>query len=182
MTEKKGHREHWENFFSAEIRNETDRASIILAAAMLEQALETLLRPSLVSIASQNDPLFDGAYAPISTFSAKIDLAYRMGLIPANFTRGLHLIRKVRNDFAHNVTGCTFDDASVRSRILELARSQGVIEAVPKIREQYIEGPAGDMQITVSWMLWWLWTQAENAMPLHAASEFRPKSSEKGET
>jgi hypothetical protein len=83
--------------------------------------------------------------------------------------------------FAHNVTGCTFDDASVRSRIFELTRSQGVIEAAPKIREQYAEGPAGDMQITVSWMIWALWFQAERAIPMNPASEFRPEPEKSAE-
>lgn len=173
MTDKL-HRQHWSNYFDAEVGKESQRASAILAAAMLEQALEALLRGRLVPIPTQTDPLFDAAYAPLSSFSSKIDLCFRLGLISGPLTRDLHLIRKIRNDFAHNVTGCTFDDSAVRSRVLELVRSQRVVDTSPRIRKNWQQGPAGDFQMTVSWMLWDLWSRAERVHPLEAAPHFVP--------
>lgn len=173
MDEQASHRAYWNSFFQAEVGKESPRASVILAAAMLEQALEALLRAHLVPMASQSDPLFDGPYAPLGSFSAKIDVAFRIGVVPSRFTRDLHLVRKIRNDFAHNVTGCTFDDAVVRSRVLELTRSQGVVEASPKVRAAYPDGPAGDFQMSVSWMLWFLWASAESQTPIDATQEIQ---------
>src|SRR5688572_7702181 len=100
----KTHSEHWTDFFRDTVKGESDRAAVIISAAMLEDALETMLRSRLVPVAAQSDSLFDGAYAPISTFSAKIDVAFRFGLISGLFAKSLHLVRRVRNDFAHNVT------------------------------------------------------------------------------
>ncbi len=163
--------EHWSDYFDRTFRGESDRACVILAAAMLEQALDVLLRARLAPVASQTDSLFDGAYAPISTFSAKIDLAFRIGLLPASLARDLHLVRKIRNDFAHNVTGCSFDDASVRGRIVEIARSQKVADWAPRARALHPAGPRGDFQSSVSWMLWWIWADTEDVEAIEAHAE-----------
>lgn len=178
MSDSKSHRSHWNRFFRTELSKESERASVILAAAMLEQALEVLLRARLVPVAVRDDPLFDGAYAPISTLSAKIDIAHRIGLISTSWARDLHLIRKIRNEFAHNVTGCSFDNATIRSRVVELVRSQGVVQAAPKVRATFPDGVAGEFQTTVSWMLWWLWTQAEKVDPMKASPDLRLENEE----
>jgi hypothetical protein len=166
------HRAHWDSFFRAEIGKESPRAAVILAAAMLEQALDALLRARLVAAPTQSDSFFDGPYAPLASFSAKIDMAYRIGLISSSWSRDLHLVRRIRNDFAHNVTGCTFDDAPVRSRVLELTRSQGVVDSAVEVRPTFATGPAGDFQVTVSWMLYVLWGMAETTTPIPAAAAF----------
>lgn len=145
--------EHWDEVLSREFDRESDRASVILAAALLDSALETLLKTRLVPSATANDTLLDGAYAPISSFSARIDLAYRIGLISAKLSRDLHLIRKIRNNFAHNVSGASFEDSAVRNRVQELRRSTVYFDSRPDIIENsFPEGPKGDFQASVSWM------------------------------
>jgi hypothetical protein len=111
-------------FFVREFDKESDRACVILGSAMLEQALETLLRARFVRISKKQDPLFDEPYAPLKAFRAKIDIAHRIGLITQDIAKALHLVRATRNDFAHNVTGCTFDYPPVKNRIASLYRSQ----------------------------------------------------------
>ena len=172
MEKKKDTRSHWNNLFREEFSKESDRASVILAAALLDQAIETLLKAKLVPNPTQSDSLFDGGNAPISTFSAKIDLAYRIGVIPGHIARELHLVRRIRNAFAHNVTGCTFSDGSVQSRVMELAKSQGVPKSAPGFRKQLPEGPRGDFQITCSWLSWQLWHFLEEVQSISTAEDF----------
>jgi hypothetical protein len=159
----------WQQRFFSEFEKETDRASVILAAIMLEEALTGLLKTRLAPTGSSNDSLFDGATAPIGSFSAKIDLAYRIGLIPASFARELHLVRRVRNDFAHNISNATFDDPSEMQRIDELLASQGfnVAKMPKKVKKQFPEGPRGDFQMVVSWMLMCL--TSETVTPIEHA-------------
>lgn len=164
------HAKHWRKVFSSEFAKESDRACVVLTVAMLDHALETLLKAQLVATSAAEDELLEGAYKPISTFNAKIDLAYRLGLISAQFCRDLHTIRKIRNDFAHNIQGCTFDDPSVRSRVIELSRSSSVIEAFPKTRQGYPSGCRGDFQMIMSWMLWHLWCLVEQTTAIEPAT------------
>jgi DNA-binding MltR family transcriptional regulator len=159
---------HWNRLFKDEFSKESDRASVILSVAILDQALETLLKSYLVASDSSDDKLLDGAYAPLASFSARVDICYRIGLISSRFCRDLHIIRRIRNEFAHNVSGCEFATPSVRNRIIELVRSSKIDKRLPAIRNNFPEGPKGDFQMTISWMLWQLWGIVENVHPLEA--------------
>jgi DNA-binding MltR family transcriptional regulator len=147
---------YWNALFR-EFEKESDRAAVILTASIADELLHGLVAARLVPVSSSNDDLFDGANAPLGTFSARIEIAYRLGLISGKFARDLHLIRRIRNDFAHNIQGCSFDDAKVKSRVVELNNSHGIITNSPKqfkkplsVRDQFLEG--------CSWMIYCLET------------------------
>lgn len=160
--------EHWDDLFNAEFAKESDRASVILSASMLDQALETILRSALCPTNSANDDLLDGANAPLSTFSSRIDMCYRLGIISARLCRDIHIVRKIRNEFAHNVTGFTFDTPGVRNRILELTRSFGIRQTLPHTRESFPDGPKGDFQMILSMTITHLWMIAEDVVQKQA--------------
>lgn len=148
------------NFFFREFYKETARASVILAAAMLEQGVSNFIQAYLVPVSSGDDNLFNGPNAPLASFSAKIDMAYRVGLISPKMCRDLHLIRKIRNEFAHNVTGCSFENMSVRSRVVELTRSSGLLQRSPSMKKT-CKTPRDEFELVVSWMLWYLSEEVE---------------------
>lgn len=79
------------------------RALVIIAGAYLDFLLQRLLSAGMADVKWKGD-LFDGQGA-LATFSARIDVACAMGLLPESIRRDLHLIRKVRNHFAHRVPG-----------------------------------------------------------------------------
>ena len=83
-----------------EFKKESDRAAVILEVARLDILLYQLLVSVLLPSVTKDDVLFDGE-GPLSTFNAKIDLAYRLGLIDDKFAHALHMVRKIRNSFAH---------------------------------------------------------------------------------
>jgi hypothetical protein len=57
---------------------------------------------------------------PLGSFSVRIDMAYILGLIGPQARRDLHLIRKIRNDFGHNIDPVTFDHEPIANRCREL--------------------------------------------------------------
>lgn len=165
-----GSTSHWNKVLKEEFEKESDRAAVILTASLFDNSLAQLISVSLVASPSSTDDLLDGANAPISTFSARINLAYRLGLISRKFCRDLHLIRSIRNSFAHNIHGCSFDESSVKSRVLELAKSSGLIERNPQFRkESFPPGTRGDFLISASWMLWSLNERIEHASAFEEA-------------
>jgi hypothetical protein len=114
-----------------QLRDETDRGAVIVAAALLEDALESMLLARLVPSPERDDELFHGPYAPLSTFSAKIDFAYRVGLIRLSVRSSLHLLRRIRNEFAHSATTGSFESQSVVSRLRELFKlNKDIFEAL----------------------------------------------------
>ena len=146
--------EHWDSILRTEFESESDRAAVILTASLLDNALYSLLKNHFVPLPSNTDSLFDSANSPLSTFSAKIDISHRIGLISSKFCRDLHLIRRIRNEFAHNIHGCTFENSTVKQRILELAKSSKIIENEPRVRKTFEKGTRGDFLMISSWMLW----------------------------
>lgn len=111
------------HFVINEFKRETDRAAVILVAAIIDETLNAILKSKLIPLPSASDDLFDGPNAPISTFSSKIDLAYRLGLISNKLCRDIHLIRKIRNSFAHDIYGCNFQNGGIKARVMELCKS-----------------------------------------------------------
>lgn len=159
------HADHWDDIFQKEFAKESDRAAVILTASIMDNALHELLKNYFVPNASTNDDMFDGSNAPLSTFSAKITIAHRVGLISSKFTKDLHLIRKIRNEFAHNIHGCSFDDSRVRSRVLELYKDTH--RSMHKnYRDLYVEGTRGDFTLVCAWMLWSITSLVEDCEQL----------------
>jgi hypothetical protein len=61
-----------------------------------------------------------GPDRPLGTFSARVDLAYLLGLIPRQARRDLHLIRRIRNAFAHTAQRLSFAETPMAARCREL--------------------------------------------------------------
>jgi DNA-binding MltR family transcriptional regulator len=111
--------------FINEFKGESDRAAVILGAAKLDLMLNQILLKVLFPNASSQDDLFDQD-RPLSSFAAKINLCHRLGIIDSECSRALHMIRKIRNDFAHEVSGCSLNTGSHRDRVKELAAPLGI--------------------------------------------------------
>jgi len=98
---------------------EGERTLVIGGAARPDVALERLLKSVMRHQAGGSDSLFDPD-RPLGTFSAKIALAYRLGLIDDDFEHALHVIRRIRNDFAHAITLVHLADSANFNRVREL--------------------------------------------------------------
>src|SRR5258706_9473845 len=53
--------------------------------------------------------IFDGQ-GPLATFYAKIDIGYALGLYELDQRFDFHIVRSIRNDFAHRLETLTFSD------------------------------------------------------------------------
>jgi hypothetical protein len=107
--------------FMDEFNGESDRAAVILGAAKIDQTLFELLSATLLPLTSGKDDLLESD-GPIGSFSARISLAYRMALIDAELAHALHMVRKIRNAFAHEPTGCKLDGGPEGDRVRTLAQ------------------------------------------------------------
>lgn len=90
---------------------ESERGMTVLAAAELDRVLEGLLKAYLAP-GNARDALFAGGSAPLGSFSAKINTARSLHLIREEEYALLQLIRRIRNEFAHN-PDVGFSDARI---------------------------------------------------------------------
>lgn len=83
------------------LQDESDRGVVLVAAGFFEQQLIALIRSYLLENRVPTT-LHTGGNTPLGTFNARIDIAYALGLIDDESRADLHLIRRIRNDFAHD--------------------------------------------------------------------------------
>lgn len=86
-----------------------ERAAAIVAGADLEEALGELLTGFIVA-GAKSDGLLTGS--GLRSFYLRIDLAYALGLVSEDERVDLHIVRSVRNHFAHEKE-CSFVDRRV---------------------------------------------------------------------
>lgn len=91
---------------------ESDRGAAVLAGSYAENSLGMFLESFIVD-AEPKDRLF-GANGSLSTFSQRIDFARAFGHLPNQVCVELHLIRKIRNHFAHHPKASSFSESPVR--------------------------------------------------------------------
>jgi hypothetical protein len=112
---------------TAELREESDRAVAILAGSFLDHLLRRLITAALKL---QDFPpsadrfLFEGPNAGLASFYSKIEIAKHLSLCDEDEFRDLHRIRKVRNRFAHDLLGVSFETASIGDRCKALLAAQ----------------------------------------------------------
>ena len=115
--------EGWAASFFETIKAESDRGCVLVAAAFLDEGLELLLRSKMnknaAVIKNSIEPLFTGI-GPLTSFWAKTELCFSLGLVPDYQHADLMRIRNLRNLFAHSYTDASFADPRVIQIVSEL--------------------------------------------------------------
>lgn len=100
------------------LTDESERGKALISSGFLEEQLKQVLLAFMVD-SPQGTELVEGGNVPLGTFSARITACYTLGLISKDEHDDLHLIRKIRNDFAHDIH-TTFKTESVVNRCKHL--------------------------------------------------------------
>ena len=100
--------------FLKEFQEETDRGAALVGAALLDQQLLKILKSHFLDKKESLD-LLEGGSAPLGTFSSRIKACYCLGLISELEHKELQLIRKIRNEFAHQTHGLESQTEKVAS-------------------------------------------------------------------
>lgn len=99
---------------------ESDRGCVLIAAAYLENVLETLLRRYFSGdtncVKKAVEPLFQ-IMGPLSSFSAKIKLVFALQLVDDDQYHDLEIVRKIRNMFAHSFEEASFSSQEIADQI-----------------------------------------------------------------
>lgn len=111
---------HLEKFwpYTEVLDKESSRGKVLVSTGFLEEQLKQILLAFMLQ-GQQAEDLLEGGNAPLGTLSSRISACFALGLINQNEHDDLHLIRKIRNDFAHDIH-TTFKTESVMNRCREL--------------------------------------------------------------
>ncbi|WP_082387889.1 transcriptional regulator [Achromobacter xylosoxidans] len=89
--------------FLEDFGRETERGAALAAAAMLDDLLGRVLGSFMIRNKGGRD-LLEGFNAPLGSFSARIAASFACGLISEAEYKECELIRKIRNEFAHQIS------------------------------------------------------------------------------
>ncbi len=139
--------------FVEEFKGESDRAAVILGAAKLDSLLAQILDRFLLASLASTDELLEGD-APLATFSARINASYRLGLISSEFAKSLHLVRRIRNAFAHETSGCSLSTGAHSDRLKALLLPLRSLPFFLKFRERHFDEvtPSTDFRACLAMM------------------------------
>jgi DNA-binding MltR family transcriptional regulator len=119
------------NAFAATLQQESDRACAVLGAAMLDHIIGDLIRSAMAEDTPKT--LFEG-YGPLASFSARIDVSLGLGLLSRDEHYDLHLVRRIRNAFAHDMNhklGFASQPITHRVALLKLADALFANPSIP---------------------------------------------------
>jgi DNA-binding MltR family transcriptional regulator len=139
MPKSKTHTQEQVAAFLKELKSQTDRGTAIIAAAVLDDLLQILLTARFVELSGErHDGLFKKTGAPLSSFSSKIEVCFAVGLLSNEARLAMHLIREVRNEFAHRIEQITFDHPNVATKI-ETRMLDSIKKLAKSNREMFID-------------------------------------------
>lgn len=125
-----------------ELGAESDRGLVLIAAAVLEENLELLLRSVMRSDQKTELEVLPTLFrsdGPLGTFAGKTRICYAMELIDETTYRDLTTIRSIRNDFAHSYLEAKLARDSVRDRIMSLETGKRFEEFFEKNSDVYFQ-------------------------------------------
>jgi hypothetical protein len=116
------------------------RPLVIVGASKVDHLLFEILRAFLLPKIAKSDcqdELLEGE-TPLATFSARIKMCRRLGVIDETLYRALEQLRKLRNLSAHSIS---FDDAKspVREHLVELKRLIGSRQSYRLTKERFFD-------------------------------------------
>jgi hypothetical protein len=109
-----------------EMEGLSHRAAAVAGGAFVEEHLTHLLRSRMVP----DEKVIKERFAPgraFGDFGAKIDLGYLLGIYSKQAYKELIAIKRIRNDFAHQLEVNSFDSDDMRDRCQNLILSQAKI-------------------------------------------------------
>ncbi|NGP90248.1 MltR family transcriptional regulator [Fodinibius halophilus] len=99
-------------------QKESNRGVALTAAAYLDERLHKILKNFLADT-KETKRLING-HAPLGSFYSRTLACFSLGLIEKNEFEELTLIRKVRNEFAHDWNEASFEEGKVCELVEQL--------------------------------------------------------------
>lgn len=109
---------------------QTHAGVVMIVAAALDRLLEEALTTKMVTLNREiRDKLF-GDYGTLRGFSAKIDIAFSLGLLDGETRNILTAVRKCRNLFAHTNELLSFESLEVRNILAPSTTQSTVVNSI----------------------------------------------------
>jgi hypothetical protein len=97
------------------------RAAALILSSLADNLLETCIALHFVQLSKVRfNRMFRAPTAPLGTFSAKIAVAFALGIINSEVRSQLDRIRRIRNAFAHAMLTVSFEETPIAKECKKL--------------------------------------------------------------
>jgi hypothetical protein len=104
------------------LSEESMRGKILILTAQIDNLLMEMLKRLLKPARRKADDELFRPLGPLGSFSSRIAMAYRLGLICEGDSEALDLLRKIRNDCAHAMTPFSLEAEPHLGRFVEFTK------------------------------------------------------------
>jgi DNA-binding MltR family transcriptional regulator len=108
------------NRFLSLVGAQDDRAMVLSLSTFIEDTLGRLLIAYFRDCKATKE-LVEGFSAPLGTFGSRTKAAYAFGLVTEEQYKDMEILRKVRNQFAHNWEGVSLSRNDIQALIGQLS-------------------------------------------------------------
>lgn len=119
------------------IDEKNDRALLILSSSLIDDLLYHILNKYLLDPLKSNDENLLKGDNPLGTFSSRIKMVYRIGIIDKSFLIILDKIRDIRNKCAHR-TNIKADKSPIKEDLLHLYKLLEGKESISLTKRRYL--------------------------------------------
>ena len=112
MNEKEVDRYKKFNKFLEEFNKESERGTVLLAATYLDEQLKEILESFLID-KKQSREILNNPLSGLGSFHSRVLMSYCLGLIQENEYKKIEIIRKIRNEFAHQWDNISFETQKI---------------------------------------------------------------------
>lgn len=95
---------------------------VLVAAALLDDMLYMGIQHHMVPLTKVVEKRIFAGTGPLSNLSSKIDLSYALGIIDSETHKQLHIVRDIRNSFAHSKSQTYFDNEIIIAKASSLPK------------------------------------------------------------
>ncbi|UZE46996.1 transcriptional regulator [Rhodopseudomonas sp. P2A-2r] len=158
---------HYKAFYGAliELNTETDRGIALVLTSFLDKILGEVLCAFFIDNEATK-LLLVGFNAPLGTFNSRVAACHALGLISDDEAGRINIMRKVRNEFAHEI-GVNFNEGRVKDLCNNLAA-----DSATKPRDKFthagisiliplLSRPKEVAEKRLTWGGWSQWTKQE---------------------
>lgn len=108
------------NRFMRLVGKQDERAMVLSLATFIEDALGRLLLAYFRDCKATRE-LVEGFSAPLGTLGSRIKVVYAVGLVTEEQFKDMEILRKVRNQFAHNWEGVSLERNDIAAMVGQLS-------------------------------------------------------------
>lgn len=117
------------------LNEESDLACVLIGVSFLDETVRSMLSRFLVD-GNTTKRLLDPQQGAIGEFSVRFQLAYCLGIVKKTYVSDLTTLAEIRNLFAHNHLGVTFENKEIQQKCRTL-KTPKMLPSVQRAEENF---------------------------------------------